>query len=135
MVDLVLGLAEAIELIGAFGEVKSSAVCDALADNDTLRKEARTSYGAAIAAPAVAFARLRKGIHSLLPHLKGNTPSGHQFGILLGKSQAQAIPDAGGMRRWIKYRHTETGGLWRVEFVPGAAPADDDAESSAAREE
>ncbi len=134
MVDLVLGLEEAAASIGLLGEIGSSAICDAMADNDTLRKDAR-QYGSSMPMPPITFQRLRKGIHSLLPHLKGNTPSGHQFGVLLGKSQAQAVHDpSGGKRKWIKYRHVETGGLWRVDAVGDVPAIDDDAESSAARE-
>jgi hypothetical protein len=81
--------------------------------------------------PAVVFPRLRKGIHSLLPQLKGNTPSAAQLSSLLTRSQAQAVPDGPTDRKWIKYRHVETGGAWRVDVVI-AAPIDPDDEERAA---
>lgn len=117
MADLVLGLEEAIAAIGEGGEASTAAVHSALVENDADRKESR-GYGPGVSAPAVRFATFRKGIASLMPRLKGGTPSGQELGTLLGRSQEQPVPSPGG-RKWIRRRHSN-GILWRVEALPTA---------------
>lgn len=114
--DLVLGLEEVIEAIGKAGEVSSAAVHTALAENDAARKDAR-AYGPGTPAPPLRFETLRKGLASLLPQLKGASPSVAQLGTLLGRNHDQAAPAPDGTRKWIRRRHAD-GGLWRVEIVP-----------------
>jgi len=120
LADLVLGLEEVTAAVGHEGEATIAQIHDSLADNDTRRKEIRESWGNGVQPPAVNFPRLRKGIASLMPQLKGGTPTGNQMGALLGRNKASAVPSPGG-RRWIQYRHSD-GGLWRVDAV-SEAPA------------
>jgi hypothetical protein len=115
LADLVLGLEEVTASVGHEGEATITQIHDALADNDARRKEIRESWGNGVQPPAITFPRIRKGIASLMPQLKGNTPTGQQLGNLLGRNKAAAIPSPGG-RRWIQYRHCD-GGMWRVDIV------------------
>jgi hypothetical protein len=119
LADLVIGLEEAALAVSAKGEASVGAIHGLLEVNDALRKEAR-GYGAGVTPPAVNFATLRRGINSMAPHLKGNTPSGSQLGNLIGRNKAQPVT-VGGVRKWIQYRHSD-GGLWRVDVIQAAPP-------------
>jgi hypothetical protein len=115
--ELVLGLEEAADRIGS-GEVTTAALHAALVDDDEQRARA---WG--VDKPPPQFAALRKGIASLLPHLRGATPTGQQLGNVLGKYKQQPVR-ALCVRKWIAMRHAEDGNLWRVEPVPEEAAAD-----------
>ncbi len=125
--DLVAGLEEAILTVSATGEASSAEVHALLEANDSLRKELR-GYGSGVTPPAVNFAALRRAIHSMMPQLKGNTPSGQQLAILIGKNKAQPVP-IGGVRKWIQHRHGNDGNTWRVDVIAqkAAPPSLEDA--------
>jgi hypothetical protein len=131
LAELVSGLEEAVAKIGTNGEASISEIHAALADNDAKRKEIREAWspGSGVTAPSVNFTLLRKGIASLSPQLKGQTPTGHQLGVLLGRNKAQPVK-LGEVRKWIQYRHSD-GGLWRVDVIAtkpvdvAATPYDD----------
>jgi len=124
LADLVLGLEEVTASIGHEGEATITQIHDALADNDARRKEVRESWGNGVQPPPVSFPRLRKGIASLMPQLKGGTPTGQQLGNLLGRNKNAAVPSSAG-RMWIRYRHSD-GGLWRVDVVKASTTPEDD---------
>lgn len=115
--DLVLGLEQAIVDMGE-REVRVSDLHTALAENDTARKEAHGYAGSAL--PTLRFVPLRKGFASLMPRLKGATPTASEIAFLLSRFKAQAVPDpatpAPHVRKWIKHRHSD-GGLWRVDAL------------------
>jgi hypothetical protein len=126
MLELIVGLSEAVAEIGTGGEITTAILHNALTDNDDDRKMPR-AIGEQVV--QVRFATLRKGLHSLLPQLRGATPSGEQFGKLLGKCKQQgvvvgeteALP---GVRRWIASRWSHGAMHWRVEDVDAATVAD-----------
>lgn len=120
--DLVAGLEEALLTVNTTGEAPISEVHMLLEANDVLRKELR-GYGSSVTPPAVNFAALRRAINSMMPQLKGNTPSSQQLAILVGKNKAQPVSVAGA-RKWIQHRHDNTGNYWRVDVVtPKATPS------------
>jgi hypothetical protein len=117
--ELVLGLAEAATELGKDGEITTALLHSALVDNDEERAMRRDQWEKA---PSIKFGLLRKGIHSLLPQLRGSTPSGDQLGKLLGKSKQQSVQadptDASSrVRKWIASRWSNGSTRWRVEDV------------------
>jgi hypothetical protein len=121
LVDLVTGFEEACVAASKTGEATVAEVHVLLEVNDALRKEAR-GYGAGVTPPSPNFPALRRGINSMAPHLKGNTPSGAQLAIIIGRNKAQPAL-VGGVRKWIQQRHGRDGNYWRVDVIQ-AAPAE-----------
>lgn len=121
LADLVAGLEEAIATVSTNGEAPSADIHALLEANDLLRRELR-GYGSGVTPPAVNFPALRRAINSMMPQLKGNTPSGQQLAILIGKNKAQPVT-IGGARKWIQHRHGDAHNCWRVDNItPKAAP-------------
>lgn len=123
LAELVAGLEEAIAAVSTKGEATIAEVHVLLEANDALRKEAR-GYGMGVTPPPVNFAALRRGINSMAPHLKGNTPSGAQLAALVGRGKSQPVVVAG-VRKWLQHRHCVDGNYWRVDVVAAqVTPAD-----------
>jgi hypothetical protein len=127
MLEMVVGLAEMITMIGVGKEITTAIVHNALTDNDDERKGPRQQNEMI---PPLLFSTFRKGLHSLLPQLRGATPSGEQLGKLLGKCKEQGVhvgqtADSDGVRRWIASRWSHGATYWRVEDVETAMPPDD----------
>lgn len=118
--DLVAGLEEAILTVNPAGEASSAEVHALLEANDSLRKELR-GYGSGVTPPAVNFATLRRAINSMIPQLKGNTPSGQQLAVLIGKNKLQPVA-IGADRKWIQPKHGRDGNTWRVDIIAPKVP-------------
>ncbi len=118
LADLVSGLEEAIATVSAKGEATIAEVHALLEQNDSLRKELR-GYGSTVSPPAVNLVALRRAVNSMMPQLKGNTPSGQQLALLVGKNKAQPVT-VGGARKWIQRRDSD-GHYWRVDIIAAKA--------------
>jgi hypothetical protein len=129
LADLVGGLEEAIALVSDKGEATLAEVHALLEANDTLRKELR-GFGSGVTPPAVNLASLRRGINSMSPHLKGNTPSGAQLAALIGRNKSQPVMVAG-VRKWMQHRHANDGNYWRVDVVVSPTASSIDATEAA----